>query len=246
MSMLNLQFTGWDALLLVAVTLMGTAVAYLHHPKWKAVIYSMPIPFTVATLSLGRGVDATNLLGLVFLLMFAHGVRTLYGRLKWPIVASILLPAVLYAGVAAWVAPRVPRSDGAFWVSAVAVFLLALVLYRAMPHREEAGHRTPLPVWVKVPLIAAVVLLLIVGKKVLQGFMTTFPMVSLLAAYESRHSLWTMCRQFAAFTLCLVPMMGAMRVVEPWAGLGWALAVGWVVYGGLMYPFTRARWEQEA
>ena len=243
--MFQIPFTSWDGVLLVAVSLMGTAIAYLHHPNLKAVIYSLPIPFTVATLSLGQGVNATHLVGLVYLLMFAHAVRLLYGRLRLPIVASIALPAVGYAVAAALTAPRVPRTDGIFWASAVAVFTLALGLFCNMGNRAEPGHRTLLPIWIKLPIIAVVVLGLIVGKQSLQGFMTTFPMVSLLAAYESRHSLWTMCRQFAAFTLCLVPMMGVMRIVEPHAGLGAALAAGWVIYMALMVPFTHARWRRQ-
>jgi hypothetical protein len=44
---------------------MGTAVAYLHHPKWKALVLSLPIPFTLANLSLAQDVNATHVVGLL-------------------------------------------------------------------------------------------------------------------------------------------------------------------------------------
>jgi hypothetical protein len=241
---LNFAFTGWDWLLLVAVSLMGTTLAYLHHPKWKALILSLPIPFTLASLSLGRNVDATNMLGLLFLVVYTNGVRLLYLRLKLPILIAILLSGGVYAGLAAFLAPFIPRTELFFWITSGVVFLSAIGLLKLMPHRDEPGHRTPLPIWIKLPIIAGVILLLVIAKKILQGFMTMFPMVGLVAAYEARHSLWTICRAIPQFTLWMVPTMAFIHVLQPRLGLGLALAIGWVVYLALLIPFTARHWQQ--
>lgn len=245
MHTLNFQLTAWDFLLLVVVSLMGTAMAYVRHPRLKAFILTLPFPFTVACLSLGQGVNATHVLGLFLLLMYNHAVRALHVGCGLPIVPSIALPTLAYAGFGAWVAPRVSNSDPAFWGGSAALFLFALMLYRRTGHRHEPGHRTPLPFWIKLPVVMGVVLLLIISKQALQGFMTMFPMVSIVAAYEARHSLWTISRTVAAFALCLLPMLVVMRLLEPAHGLGPALAAGWLVYLALMIPFTRARWAAE-
>jgi hypothetical protein len=241
---LNFAFTGWDWLLLVAVSLMGTTLAYLHHPKWKALILSLPIPFTLASLSLGRNVDTTNMLGLLFLVIYTNGVRWLYLRLKLPILAAILLSGGAYAVLATSLAPFIPRTEPVFWIATVGVFLSALGLLRLMPHRDEPGHRTPLPVWIKFPLIAGVVLLLVIAKNMLQGFMTMFPMVGLVAAYEARHSLWTICRAIPQFTLWMAPTLAVIHVLQPHLGLGLALVIGWVVYLALLIPFTARHWQR--
>ncbi|MDD2708662.1 MAG: hypothetical protein PHV34_11790 [Verrucomicrobiae bacterium] len=36
----NFNFTFWNYLLLVVVSVMGVMIAYLHHPRWKAFILS--------------------------------------------------------------------------------------------------------------------------------------------------------------------------------------------------------------
>jgi hypothetical protein len=244
---LNFEFTGWDAILLVAVSLMGTAVAYVHHPRRKALILSLPIPFTAVVLSQGHGVNATHVLGLLLLLLYTYGVRFLYVKLRLPIVLSIALSAGGYAVAGVVLARHVPATPAAFWIAAGAVFLLAAVLHGFVPHREEPGHRTPLPVWIKLPIIVAVVAALIISKKMLQGFMATFPMVSLLAAYEARHSLWTVCRAIPALTLCMLPMFAVMHIAESRIGLAGALVAGWLVYLSLLIPLMRRQrreWEE--
>jgi len=240
----NFTFSGWDLLLLVSVSLMGTAVAYLHHPKWKNLILCLPIPFTVASLSLGQGVDSIHVLGTLMLILYTNGVRWLYLNAGLPILLSIVLAAGSYAVLGAVLVGVVPRTETAFWGLAVSLFLLSLLLVRVMPHRQEPGHRTSLPIWVKLPVIIGVVLFLIISKKMLQGFMTMFPMVGLLAAYEGRHSLWTMCRAMTIFPLWMIPMMVTIYVTQSRIGFGPALVLGWLVYLSLMIPFTLRHWRQ--
>jgi len=43
----------WDLVLLAVVSLQATLLAYLPHPKWKALIMPLPIPFTLAPLVRG-------------------------------------------------------------------------------------------------------------------------------------------------------------------------------------------------
>ena len=51
-----------DIALIAAVTTMGVAVAYFHNPEHKATVLMLPVPFTLATLAVGRPIDATNVL----------------------------------------------------------------------------------------------------------------------------------------------------------------------------------------
>lgn len=239
----NFEFGVWDWLLLAVVSLMGTAIAYLHPPRWKALVLSLPFPFTLASLSLGEGVNGTHAMGLLLLILYTHGVRLLYVNYGWPIVGAIGFAVGATAVCVAALAPIVPRSEGFFWGSLGTVFLFGLALYRTMPHRVEPGHRTPLPVWIKLPLIAGVVLGLIVCKKMMHGFMVMFPMVGIVAAYEARHSLWTICRQLTAFTFCVTPMLAMIHLAQPAVGQAKALALGWVVYLMVLLPFTQAQWR---
>lgn len=241
MSLLD-HFGYWDGLLVVVVSLQATLLAYLYQPRWKALVLTLPIPFTVASLAVGRPIDATNVLALLLLLVFTHGVRLLHYRARVSIVLSIVLSALVYCVLGSILARRVPTGDGAFWASCLLMLLVALLLLVIHPHREESGHRSPLPIWIKLPLIALVVFFLILIKQQLHGFMTMFPMVGVVAAYEARHSLWTISRQIPVLTIVSVPMMMTCRLVQSHLGLGPGLAIGWCVFLLLLIPLTRRMW----
>ncbi len=238
----TLAMTGWDLLLVLAVTAQATLLAYLRHPRWKAFILTLPIPFSLSTLSLGLQVDVTNVTGLVLLLGYTLGVYFLHARWRAPIIPSIIGCAVGYCLAGTLLARVLPASDRAFWIAAGLVFVTGVLLYRLMPHRDEPSHRSPLPVLVKAALIALVVITLVVIKQQLQGFMTGFPMVGVIASYEGRHCLWTLARQIPVLIIAMLPMMVTIHALQPAIGTGWALGAGWLVFMAILIPFTRRQW----
>lgn len=235
----------WDILLVVIVSVQATLLAYLPEPRWKAAIFSLPIPFTLSTLALGRPVGASNVLGLPVLVLYTQGVRLLHQRLRLPIILSIALAAAGYCAIGALLAPITPDTEAAFWVCALTVFTLGLALTRLLPEREEPAARSLLPAWIKLPLVAVVIIGLVLLKNTLQGFMTLFPMVGVVAAYESRRSLWTLGRQVPYLMLTLIPLMVTCRLAEPVLGLAGSLALGWAVFLAIFIPLTRWRWARE-
>ncbi|MHB1001326.1 MAG: hypothetical protein ACYC27_18955 [Armatimonadota bacterium] len=241
--LINLSFNVWDITLLLAVSTMSTILAYMENPKLKAFILTLPIPFTIATVSLGRQVDTTNMMGLVVLLAFTHAVRILHYDLKLPIVLSIVISALGYCTAGTWLAHAVPVNEYTFWMAFVFTIALGTILYLAIPQKEEPGHRSPLPIWIKLPAIMCVIVLLVIVKKMLQGFMTVFPMVGVVAAYEARHSLWTIGRQIPVIMLTLGPMMAVIHIAQKHFGTGTSIAIGWSVFLVILIPFTKNIWS---
>jgi hypothetical protein len=212
----------------------------LYHPRWKAFVLTLPIPFTLSVLALQKPVDATNVLGTLVLLLFANGVRWLHYNGGMRIIPSIAAMAITCAGIAVLVQPHVPPNDGlTFDITVAIVLVVALVIGLNSSHVEEKGHRTPLPVYVKLPLISLMVMLLVILKHRLGGFMTVFPMVTVFAAYESRHSLTTLCRQMPVLILTLLPLMIVVRIGQESLGLPGALTVGWLVFLAVLFPISR-------
>jgi hypothetical protein len=243
---MHISLNAWDITLIVIVSLQATILAYVYHPKWKAFMLSLPLPFTVAALAVGKPVDATNVAGLTLLLLFTHAVRLLHYHLRWPIIVSILASALGYCVIGSLLAPVIPSDETFFWVCNLATLALAAWLLKIMPARHEPGHRTPLPLWLKIPLIAAVILCIVLTKKSLQGFMTIFPMVGVIGAYEARHSLWTISRQIAVVMLTMVPLMAVSHLTEPRLGLELSLLVAWVAFLAVLAPLTRYMWVTQA
>ena len=237
-------FTAYDILLITVVSIHATALAYLAQPRWKAFLMALPVPFTLASLSLGVRVNTMNLSGLLLLLGYTYGVYVLHVRRRVPIVLSIVLCAAGYCALSALVAPWLPNSEVAFWALAAALFVFALVLYHRLPCLPEPAYRSPLPVYIKFPLIAGVIFMLVLIKHYLQGFMTVFPMVGVVASYEGRYCLWTLTRQMPVLMMSLLPLMATVRVLYPLLGIGPALACGWIVFLTIMLPITARQWRE--
>lgn len=222
------MFTFWDIALIVVVSVMGTAIAYVRDPEHKAFVLMLPFPFTLATLALGRPVDATNVLAIAPSFGFTFGVWLLHARWRLPILAAIPVCALAYLLVGTGLNRVVPASHGVFWLSVAGIFVCGLLLIRYLPFRAEPRHRTPLPVWIKLPAIALVITLLVVLKQHLGGFMTMFPMVGTVAAYEARHSLWALVRRFPWVAVMIAPMMGIVRLAQDALGIYGALLAAWL------------------
>ncbi|HRU07284.1 MAG TPA: hypothetical protein P5137_16080 [Candidatus Brocadiia bacterium] len=242
---MSLHYTAWDWALVAAVTAQCTLIAYLRSQKLKAVILSLPVPFTVASLAVGKPIGFSHISGFGLFLCYIYAVTLLHAGLRIPVVVCIAASALAYAGVAWGLAQAVEATGTAFWVSCLATALVAGLLFRLTPRRTEPGHRSPLPLWMKLPIIAAVILGIVTTKQALQGFMTTFPMVSVVTAYEARHGLWTVARQMNLFVFSFAPSLALSYVLQNGLGLslGAALAAAWVVFLAVLWPLTRMAWR---
>ena len=243
--MIDFDLGFWDYLLIGVVAVQGTFLAYVYHPKWKSLLMTLPFPFSIAYLAVAQPVNATNMFGLVLLLFYIHAVRILYTRLKLPITLSIFLAALLYCVIGVLIRERL--SDGhsiVFWSATAVTFLAAFVMLKMFPHRNEDGQKSPMPVWLKLITIVAVVSVLVVIKRGLGGFVTMFPMVSIVAAYEARSSLWTVSRQIALVMLVSGAMIIAMWLSQVVIGPYWSLLVGWLVFLSILVPTTRRQWRK--
>ena len=49
------NYNQWDLLLIVCVSIMGTAFVYLHNPEHKTFMLMLPVLFTFATLTMMFG-----------------------------------------------------------------------------------------------------------------------------------------------------------------------------------------------
>ncbi|MCC7492627.1 MAG: hypothetical protein IT204_09785 [Fimbriimonadaceae bacterium] len=243
--MLLMRFFGPpDLVMIAAVSAQVTVLAYVREPRHKAAVFSLPIPFTTAALALGRPVGPTNVQGLLVLYLYAATVRRLHSDWGWPIVCAIVLGDLLYLVVGASLASLMPDTDLVFWLSCLVTLLWGAWLLYRLPPRQEQAYRSPLPVVLKLPILAGIITGLVLLKNTLGGFMTLFPMVGTIGAYEARHSLWTLTRQFPVVLLTITPLLIACRLTQQQLGLGGAIAVGWLAFAAVFIPLTIADWRR--
>lgn len=230
--MLNIfsHFSVWDIVLIAVVAVEGTLAAYIYNPKWKSFFLLLPFPFTFAVLALSQPVNATNVAGLIVSLCFTFAVRACHCQLRLPIVWSIVISAGGYCIVGSTLAKFLPQTGLTFFLACAVVFVVAIVLYCAMPHISEPSQRSTLAVWKKFISIVVVMLFITIIKTQLQGFMTVFPMLGVIICYEARLSLYTVCRYIPVSMLCFVPMMTVCYVLQGIIGIVPSLAIGWIAY----------------
>lgn len=225
-----MHWTLADVSLVLVVTTMGAAIAYLQNPEQKATVLMLPVPFTLTTLSVGKPIDCINVLAIGGVFGYTILVWLLHERLRVPIIAAIAVAVMGYCLLGTLLVQFGPSGCIAFWVAIAGTVVTGAVMLATLPNREGRQHRTPLPVWVKAPALAAVASGLIEIKHVIGGFATMFPLVGIMASYESRHSLWTIVRRMAWVLLLKPSMLAVIWLLQPHVGLTAAIFLSWPVY----------------
>ena len=231
----------WDVVLLVVITCQATLLAYLP-ARWKALILALPIPFTLAALSVGVPVNATHVAGLVVLLAYTHCVRLLHDNAGVPILPSIAVAAIGYVLTGVLLRSLIPETDEAFWVACAVTLAVAIATHALFRGSKGSDQRSLLSPWIKLPLVATLVFGLILIKHLLGGFMTMFPMIGIFASYEGRTNLPAVCRTITYFMFASVPMLIVIRLMQPHFGVGIAMFFGWLVFIPMLYPLIRDFW----
>jgi hypothetical protein len=241
---LHVSLNHWDLVLVVVVSLQTAGLAYIAAPRAKSVMMTLPLPFTIVTLSLGLSVNASNVLCLVILFIYSHSIRLLHDHFGLPIVAAIPLALAGYIVLGLAAARVTPTGDTAFWIATAVVFVCGLFLFFGTSPRAERAHRTSLPVWAKLPIILCVVALLVLIKGNLGGFASFFPLVSIVGSYEARHCLWTMTRTIPLLMMTILPLLVTAHLLQDTLGLGMSMLLGWIVFLILLVPITAWQWKR--
>lgn len=236
-----------DLILVIGVSALVTVIAFVHRPRLKVLLQSIPLPFTLANLSLNAQVGVSHAAGMLMVILYFNLVRWLHYRARWHIVPSIACAATVYAAVGAVMNRLLPESGTAFWVTVAVAVIVAVGIRSVFPHRPEPGHRSELPIPVKATAVTGVIGIIVVLKRVLGGYMTTFPMAGVVGAYEMRKSLWALCRQGPVIVLSIEAMIVIMRLLQQHAGFSVALSLppAWLGWAAVIVPFTVYRRRME-
>ena len=218
----------WDIVLVLGVSLHCVVIAYLRSPFAKAAVLTLPIPFTLACLAVAKPIGASNAIGIPQALLFIWVVYVLHNRWRVPIIVAIVAAIIVTSVCACVLAQVIPSTNVLFWLAIAANVIGAALLYRFTECRREPPHRTPLPIWLKLPAIIVIVSGIVTAKQLLQGFATVFPMVTIITCYEARHSLWTLLRRMMVFMMTFSVMEVIIYLAQPYMSLPAALGLGWV------------------
>ena len=238
---LNFHFSFYDWLLIFMVTALGTLSAYLKDPQLKAVTATIPIPCGFAYIAVGLPMGAANAISGFMCFLYVHIVRILHYKVKVPIVPSIIMGLAFFVALGTFLMPRIPNTEPWFIGACLFDLIVGIVVFQTQTYKAGVRYKTPLPVYIKAPAIAGVVSGLMLIKRLMGGFCTSFPMMNSIVSYESRYSLGDQCRQLPLFLIAGPFMFAEMRYLEIGLGLNhWiVLRCGYVLFASIYWPLNK-------
>ena len=238
---LNFHFSLYDWLLVFMVTALGTLSAYLKDPQLKAVTATIPIPCGFAYIAVGLPMGTENAVFGFMCMLYVHIVRILHYKVKVPIVPSIIAGLAFFVALGTFLHSRIPEGEAYFIGACVFDFIIGVIFFQKQKYKSGVRYKTPLPIYIKAPAIAGVVSGLMLIKRLMGGFCTSFPMMNSIVSYESRFSLGDQCRQLPLFLIAGPFMFATMRYVEIGFGLNhWiVLLIGYVVFATIYWPLNK-------
>ena len=238
---LNFHFSGYDWLLIFMVTALGTLSAYLKDPQLKAVTATIPIPCGFAYIAVGLPMGTENAVSGFMCMLYVHIVRILHYKVKVPIVPSIIAGLAFFVALGTFLHSRIPQGEAYFIGACVFDFIIGVIFFQKQKYKSGVRYKTPLPIYIKAPAIAGVVSGLMLIKRLMGGFRTSFPLMTSIVSYESRFSLGDQCRQLPLFLIAGPFMFITMRYVEIGFGLNhWiVLLIGYVVFATIYWPLNK-------
>jgi len=238
---LNFHFAFYDWLLVFMVTALGVFSAYTKDPQLKAVAATIPIPCGFAYIAVGLPMGAANAISGFMCLLYVHIVRVLHYKVKVPIILSIACGLIFFVVTGTLLMPVIPDSEVVFLIACAFDFTVGVVLFQTQKYKSGVRYKTPLPVYIKAPAIAGVVAGLMVIKRLMGGFCTSFPMMNSIVSYESRFSLGDQCRQLPLFLIAGPFMFIEMRYVEIYLHLNhWlVLLSGYILFAFIYWPLNK-------
>lgn len=241
LSSLNFNFSFYDWLLIITVTFLGTISAYLKDPQLKAVTATIPIPCGFAYIAVGLPMGAANAISGFMCLLYVHQVRILHYKFKVNIIVSIIISLFCFIALGAFLMPIIPNTDLCFLSACIFDLIVGVILFQTQHYKSGVRYKTPLPVYIKAPAIVCVVSMLMILKKLLGGFCTSFPMMNSIVSYESRFSLGDQCRQLPLFLIAAPFMFALMRYLELYLKLNhWlTLLCGYILFAAIYWPLNK-------
>ncbi|WP_444948173.1 hypothetical protein [Micromonospora ureilytica] len=230
----------WSAVLLV--TAVVWAVSVIRSVRLRALVYSLPLPMTLALVSTDYPVGGAQVLGVVGLNLFFVTVAVTHQLWRWPIlladVAGIAVYVALSAGLLAVDIPFEVALAGT-----LALWLATVLLLRRRASHSDSPRVAPaveavavaearpdgLPPLLKLVVIFVGAILTALLGAVLRGMVVTFPYSGVLVAVEARRQLAEFSRHFARNSLALVGFLTGYHYLQD-VSSGVALGAGWAVF----------------
>ncbi len=233
-----------------AISIIICLMVVLKVPKAQALVYSLPIPITIALIDTGTQVDSFSVIGIVLLGVFLLGMLLLHLQLGWNIVLADVFLAATYV-LAAYLLSRYTSLN--FAVAAVAycaLWLFIMLKMRALKPLPPGPTNRRAPIWAKAILVFGMAYALLSLRRYFAAFVVTFPYSGVFAVYEGRRMLALLTATFFRNSLAILGLFAAVFTLRPYTVEWVALLIGWgafvAVYGLVAWLFPLGNFSEPA
>ncbi|WKX70212.1 hypothetical protein [Streptomyces sp. XD-27] len=212
-----------------AVTLTVWGVSLIRPVRWRALVYSLPLPITLVLATTPVDVDGSQVLGVVALNLFFAVTAWLHARRGWHIVLADLAGVLAYLALSRLVAVLAPVPFVPVLAAVCAAWVAAAVLLPPPAPGRPAEPAARPGALVKLAGAASGGLLMVAIGRYLSGLVVTFPYAGVLVVIEARRDLVQFARHFTRNSISLVAFFGACHALQS-HGKPVALTAGWLAF----------------
>ncbi len=231
-----------DLISAASISIVITAMSKVSSQKAKALLYSIPIPITIALIGSKGIAGSLSISGLMLTASFLWSCYFLHDKKGWGILYADVFLALSYVVAAYFLAKYLKVS---LWVM-LGIYLLTWLALMASFKRRTFKYRKVAPattnIWLKAFVIFVIAFLLLSAHQYLAAFIVTFPYNGVFAVYENRFGLLPQAALFTRNSLALAAyfvanylvghnMSGFARYAFSWAAFGVTLvAVNYFIH----------------
>jgi hypothetical protein len=223
----------------LAVSGIITSMGKVHSQKLKAILYTLPIPITIALIGSDSIATSLTILGLMLTGGFLWGCYLLHIRYGMRILYVDVLLSVLYVAAAYFLAQSVEAS---FWMllSVYALlWIMLLVLFKKATFKYRAQPPVETKTWFKAVAVFVIAFVLFSAHQYLAAFIVTFPYNGVFAVYENRMGLLPQAALFTRNSIALAAYFIANYLVGEQSTDVVRYGVSWLAFGVVLVLANR-------
>lgn len=221
----------FNIVMAMAIALIIVIISAVKNPMIKTIIYSLPIPITLALIASQKGVNSTHIIGLFLLVGFLWLVNWMR-KTNANIFVADIISAAAYIATGYSLIRLVQDKSIPFTLLSFLYLLLWMTFMFFGKHKVKnvPGKKRKVNIVIKGVSIFLIATLLLTLKDVLKGIVVTFPFSGVFAVIEMQDHLHTLASEFTKNSIAILVFFIIVYAVMPGLNIYPAIFLGWAGY----------------
>lgn len=221
----------FNLVMAVAIAVIITAISIIKNPILKTIVYSLPIPITLALIATQQGVEGSHIFGLFLLVGFLWLVHWLR-KARVNVFVADIISALIYVVLGYVFVQMDSWGRDLFILLSIMypLFWAGYMLLRRNRNEDMPATADKVSVATKGFLVFVIASLLLTMKDLLKGVVVTFPFSGVFAVIEMRGKLHTLAAEFTKNSIAIWAFFMIVYIAMPTFSIYTAIVLGWTGY----------------